>query len=84
MFALLPLLGGPLLGWRAPRKTAIALQTVFFAVAAVMLTITAPSHGGEHRDILWIAPVLAVASAGALLLGFWFGRSSRQRSAPQR
>jgi hypothetical protein len=84
MFALLPLLGGPLLGWLAPRKTAIALQAVFWAVAVAMLTISAPDHGGEYRDVLWIAPVLAVASAGTLLLGFRFGRSERRRAAPLR
>ncbi len=70
MFALLPLLGGPLLGWLAPRRTAIALQTVLFAIAVAILAITAPDHGGSHRDIVWIAPILAVLSAATLLLGF--------------
>ena len=82
MFALLPLLGGLLLGWLAPRRTAILLQIVFYAVAVALLTLTAPDHGGGYRDIVWIAPVLAVLSAGALLLGFWFGRSGRRRAAP--
>lgn len=81
MFALLPLVGGPLLGWLAPPKTAIALQTVFFALAVGMLTISAPDHGGRYRDALWIAPVLAVVSAGTLLLGFWLARSAARRSA---
>jgi hypothetical protein len=84
MFALLPLVGGPLLGWLAARRTAIALQAVLFAVAVAMLTISAPDHGGSHADIVWIAPVLAVVSVGALLLGFRFGRSGRDRAAPQR
>jgi hypothetical protein len=82
MFALLPLIGGPLLGWLAPRRTAILLQIVLWAVAVAVLTITAPDHGGGYRDIVWIAPVLAVASAGALMLGFWFGRPGRRSAAP--
>ena len=31
MFALLPLVGGLLLGWLAPRRTAVALEVVFYA-----------------------------------------------------
>ena len=82
MFALLPLIGGLLLGWLAPRRTAILLQIALYAVAVAVLTISAPDHGGGYRDIVWIAPVLAVASAGALMLGFWFARSGRRRAAP--
>ncbi|MEY2518141.1 MAG: hypothetical protein QOJ89_5505 [bacterium] len=84
MFALLPILGGPLLGWLAPRKTAVALQLALYAVAIAVLTSTAPDHGGSYRDVLWIAPALAVVSAAALLLGFRFGRSAHHPSAPQR
>ena len=71
MFALLPLVGGLLLGWLAPRNVAIPLQAVFWAVAATILTASAPDHGGEYSDGFFIAPALAVVSAGALLLGFW-------------
>jgi hypothetical protein len=84
MFALLPLAGGLLLGWLAPRRTAIAVQIVFCVLAVAMLTISAPDHGGAHRDILWIGPVLAVASAGTLLLGFWCARMTARRSAESR
>jgi hypothetical protein len=84
MFALLPLLGGLLAGWLAPRKTAVALQVLFYAVAVAMLTVSAPDHGGHYRDILWIAPVLAAVSACALLLGFWCARASDRRDVRHR
>lgn len=74
MFALLPLLGGVLLGWLAPRKAAIAVQIVFYAVAATVLTLTAPSHGGHYSDGIVIGIALAAVSAGTLYLGFWIGR----------
>jgi hypothetical protein len=84
MFALLPLAGGLLLGWLAPRRTAVALEVVFYIVAVTILTSTAPDHGGEYRDIAWIAPALAIASAGALLLGMRFGRAGRRHAAAHR
>jgi hypothetical protein len=81
MFALLPLVGGLLLGWLAPRRTAIAGQTLFCVIAIAVLAITAPDHGGEHADVLWIAPAVVAASVLTLLLGFWFGgRTSARRS----
>jgi hypothetical protein len=70
MFALLPLVGGVLLGWLAPRRTAIALQVLFWIVASVVLTATASDHGGSPRDGWLIVPALAVVSALTLLLGF--------------
>lgn len=79
MFALLPLVGGVLAGWLAPRKLAIALQIVFYAVAVTVLTLTAPEHGGDYGDIAWIAPALAVVSALTLLAGLWLGRRTARR-----
>jgi hypothetical protein len=79
VFALLPLLGGVLLGWLAPRKAAIAIQIVFYAIAVTVLTLTAPSHGGHHSDGFVIGIALAAVSAGTLYLGFWIGR---RRSTP--
>ena len=83
MFALLPLIGGVLAGWLAPRRTAIVLQVLFYLVAVAALTVSAPSHGGDHGDIVWIAPALAVVSAGTLLIGLWLGRRGG-RTAAQR
>ena len=76
MAALLPLIGGLLLGRLAPRRIAIALQVVLFAIAITVLTISAPRHGGSHADSLWIGPALAVVSVATLLAGFWLRRRS--------
>ncbi|HEV7647679.1 MAG TPA: hypothetical protein VGP26_05935 [Actinophytocola sp.] len=79
MFALLPIIGGVLAGWLAPRRLAIVLQVVFWAIAVAVLTLTAPDHGGDYRDMFLIAPALALLSAGTLLLGLWIAR----RRVPQ-
>jgi hypothetical protein len=81
MFALLPVIGGLLLGWLAPRKIAIALQVVLFAIATTILTISAPDHGGSYRDSLWIGPALALVSAATLLAGFWLHRRIARRTS---
>lgn len=81
MFALLPLIGGLLLGWLAPRKVAIPAQIVLCAVAITMLTLSAPDHGASYKDSLWIGPGLAIVSAGTLLLGFWLARRSARNAA---
>jgi hypothetical protein len=83
MFALLPVIGGLLAGWLAPRKVAIALQILFYGVAVTILTASAPDHGGDYGDIVWIAPALAVVSIVTLLIGLWLGRRSASRSATQ-
>lgn len=83
MFALLPVLGGLLAGWLAPRRIAITLQIIFYAIAVTVLTLTAPSHGGGYGDIAWIAPALAVVSLATLLTGTWFGRRRARHSAAQ-
>ena len=74
MFALLPVVGGVLLGWLAPRGIAIGGQVVFFAVALFVLTISAPAHGAHYSDSLWLGPALAAVSAGTLLFGMWLAR----------
>ena len=83
MFALLPVIGGLLAGWLAPRKVAIALQILFYAVAVTVLTVSAPDHGGDYGDIVWIAPALAIVSTGTFLVGLWLGRRSARRGATQ-
>jgi len=77
MFALLPVAGGLLLGWLAPRRVAIAAQAVLYAIAVTVLTLTAPAHGGEYTDGIVIGLGLAVVSAGTLILGFWLARRRR-------
>ena len=83
MFALLPVIGGLLAGWLAPRKVAIALQVTFYAVAVTVLTLTAPNHGGDYGDIAWIAPAVAVVSALTLLGGLWLSGRTTSRGATQ-
>ncbi|MEV4513390.1 hypothetical protein AB0K00_31005 [Dactylosporangium sp. NPDC049525] len=83
MFALLPVIGGLLAGWLAPRKLAVALQIVFYAVAVAALTASAPDHGGDYGDIVWIAPALAVVSTGTLLIGLRLGRRAAGRGVTQ-
>jgi hypothetical protein len=80
MFALLPIVGGILAGWLAPRRTAIVLQIVFWAVAVVMLTLSAPDHGASYGDVILIAPALAAVSAATLWFGLWLSRR-RTRTA---
>lgn len=79
MFALLPLIGGIILGLLAPRRLAIALQVVFFAVAAIAMTASAPDHGGTYADAYWLVPLLAVVSAATLALGLWIARRNATR-----
>ncbi|WP_433044891.1 hypothetical protein [Dactylosporangium sp. CS-033363] len=74
MFAILPIVGGVLLGRFAPRGIAIAVQVVLWAVAAAMLTATAPDHGGSYSDAWLVVPALAVVSALTLLAGLWLRR----------
>jgi hypothetical protein len=79
MFLLLPLLAGPLLGWKAPRTLAIGIQALFAIIAAVVLVATAPDHGGSYSDAVFVVPVVAVVSTASLWGGFVI---ARRRSAP--
>lgn len=80
MFALLPLVGGLLLGWLAPRKIAIPVQVALYAIAITMLILSAPDHGARYSDAWWMGPALAVVSAGSLLLGLWLNRRGARRA----
>jgi hypothetical protein len=80
MFALLPLIGGVLLGWLAPRRVAIPAQVLLFGIAITMLTLSAPDHGASYRDSLWVGPGLAIVSAGTLFAGFWLARRTGRRT----
>ena len=69
MFAILPLVGGVLAGWKLQRRAAIVTQIVLWAIAVTVLTLTAPQHGESYSIGLVIGPALAVVSAGTLALG---------------
>jgi hypothetical protein len=81
MFALLPVVGGLLLGWLAPRRVAIAAQVALYAIAVTVLTLTAPEHGGRYTDGFIIGLGLAVVSAATLVLGFWLARRRTNTSS---
>lgn len=76
MFLLLPLMGGALAGWLAPKRTAIALQVVFAIVAATVVTLSAPKHGSDYGIVVWVVPITIVVSAVGLGVG-WLVRQRR-------
>jgi hypothetical protein len=71
MFAVLPLVGGVLLGWLASRRVAILVQIVFVAIASAVIIGSAPDHGHTSASLWWLPPVLLVLGALSLLAGFW-------------
>jgi hypothetical protein len=79
MLLLLPLVGGTLAGWLAPRRTAIALQVVFAVIAATIVTASAPLHGAGYGIVVWVVPITIVVSVVGLGIGF---RVRRRRLAP--
>jgi hypothetical protein len=78
MSAVLPLLGGLLLGrFVANRAVAYAAQAALYAAAAAILIATAPSHGSSHGQAAILALVLAPAAVATFALGtFWKSRST--------
>jgi len=74
MFLLLPLVGGALAGWLAPKRTAIALQAVFAIVAATVVTASAPQHGADHGIVVWVIPITIVVSMVGLGIGLLLRR----------
>jgi hypothetical protein len=79
MFALLPVIGGFLVGWRAPRRVAIGVEVVLFAIGAVVFTLTAPHHNTSYASGALDCIPMAAVSAGATALGMWL-RRRRQRA----
>ena len=69
MFLLLPLVGGVLAGWLAPKRTAIGLQVAFAIIAATVVTVTAPSHGADYGVVVWVVPITIVVSVVGLGAG---------------
>jgi hypothetical protein len=78
MFLLLPLVGGALAGWLAPRRTAIALQLAFGAIAATVVTLSAPMHGADYGIVVWVVPITIVVS----VIGLGVGLLVRRRRLP--
>ena len=74
MFLLLPLLGGVLAGWLAPRRTAVLLQVAFAVIAAAVVTLSAPRHGTDYGIVVYVVPITVVVSLVALYAGFWLRR----------
>jgi hypothetical protein len=74
MFLLLPLVGGALAGWLAPRRTAIALQVAFAIVAATVVTASAPRHGADNGIVVWVIPITIVVSIVGLGMGLLLRR----------
>ena len=74
MALLLPLLGGVLAGWLAPKRTAILLQAAFAVVAATVVTASAPLHGADYGIVVYVVPITVVVSVAALYAGFWLRR----------
>lgn len=82
MFAVLPIVGGILLGWLASRRVAILLQIVFVAVASVVMISSAPKHGQTSASVWWLAPALAVVGALSLAVGFWIAERRSGKAVP--
>ena len=74
MFLLLPLIGGLLLGWLAPRRVAIPAEIVLFLIGALMFVLSAPDHHATYTDSVLICIPAALVSAGTTALGVWLRR----------
>lgn len=74
MFLLLPLVGGILAGWLAPKRTAIWLQVAFGVIAATVMTASAPMHGSDYGVVVWVVPITILVSVLGLALGFFVRR----------
>jgi hypothetical protein len=78
MLAILPLIGGLLLGrFVHNMRVAAAIQAAFYAIAAAVLISTAPDHGSTHAKGVVFALVLAPVSVATLYLGtMWRHRAT--------
>ncbi|MEY2423784.1 MAG: hypothetical protein QOI95_3851 [Acidimicrobiaceae bacterium] len=81
MIAVLPLIGGLLLGrFVANRRGAIAAQAALVALAAAVLIATAPSHDTSYGEGVLLAVILVPVSVATFALGaLW----QRRNHAPQ-
>ncbi|MEY2465449.1 MAG: hypothetical protein QOH64_3587 [Acidimicrobiaceae bacterium] len=81
MIAVLPLIGGLLLGrFVANRRAAIAAQAALVALAAAVLIATAPSHDASYGEGVLLAVILVPVCIATFALGsLW----QRRNHAPQ-
>jgi hypothetical protein len=64
MAALLPILGGLLIGrFIGRRALVIGVDVVLYALAAVTITTTAPQHGSTYGTWLLLSAILAPSAA---------------------
>ncbi len=72
MIAIVPIVAGVALGLTAPRRTAVAVQSVLYIVAAVVLVVTAPQHdsttAGGALFALGVLPLAALSLGAGLLI----------------
>ncbi len=71
MFLLLPVVGGFLVGWLAPRRVAIPVEVVLFAVGAALFVYSGPEHDTSYLESVLICIPAAAVSAGTTALGAW-------------
>jgi uncharacterized protein (TIGR03382 family) len=69
MFLLLPLIGGMLAGWLAPKRTAMGIQVAFALIAATVVTASAPMHGADYGIVVWVVPITIAVSVVGLGVG---------------
>jgi F0F1-type ATP synthase assembly protein I len=83
MISIVPLLAGLLLArFVTNRILVIAIETVLFALAAVVLILTAPDHGASHLAGAGLSAVLAPLCVLAVVLGlYWRSRAARGSTA---
>ncbi len=81
MIAIVPIVAGIALGLTAPRRTAVAVQSVLYIVAAVVLVVSAPQHGSTTAVgalfALGVLPLAALSLAAGLFI------RSRRADAPE-
>ncbi|HWB38600.1 MAG TPA: hypothetical protein VHA75_21485 [Rugosimonospora sp.] len=74
MFLLLPLVGGFLAGWLAPRRVAVLVGIVLFAIGATVFVVSGPGHDTSYRESVLICVPAALVSVGTTALGMWLRR----------
>lgn len=79
MFGLLPLVGGVLLGYFAPRRFAVLGQSVLCVVAIAGTTVTLAQRSGPQPNPWAVGVAMAVASAVSLAVGC--GLAARRQTA---
>jgi hypothetical protein len=78
MSAILPLVGGLLLGRFVSARIAVPVQVALYLLAAVLLIVSSPRHGASHADGAVLSLVLAPLAALTLFLGMLWRRRSRR------